>query len=159
LFFTCWSIRSSASIRHLRLIVGCRWLLRAGAVCRRVGIRRDLFKVGGLVSGPKRSTAVSIEGCNSHSETARCDTLQGRPCQLDGGIPPADGRSDPPPITFAAIDRSLRPSQMPLQPELEQDQVPELVPKYPGMVTIRRGQQLVDVVPPVEAAFTARLGA
>jgi len=38
------------------------------------------------------------------SETARCDTLQGRPCQLDGGIPPADGRTDPPPITFGTID-------------------------------------------------------
>jgi len=38
------------------------------------------------------------------SETARCDTLQGRPCWLDGGIPPADGRRDPPPITFGTID-------------------------------------------------------
>jgi len=47
-------------------------------------------------------------GLQKSSEAPRCNTLQGRPCQLDGGIPPADGRRDTPPITFGTIDSRRR---------------------------------------------------
>jgi len=57
--------------------------------------------------GSIRSWPVSFATVPDTRARARNDTLQGRPCQLDGGIPPADGRRDPPPIAFGTIDTTL----------------------------------------------------
>ncbi len=47
--------------------------------------------------------------------------------------------------------------QMPLQPELQQCQVPQLAALDPGQVPLRGLQQLVDITSPVQAALAAGL--